>query len=400
MGDLARGGPPERSPEELWSRGFLLANAANFLFFIGLTTFFVLPLHLENLGASRAEIGRVMGSFGFTTVVAIPVTGMLVDRFGRRPFMIAGGVLWVLAAAAFSTVLRLGPLMLALRMVQGVAFALAFVSTNALIADLAPRRALGRAISIFGTTTLATHALGPTVGELILRTWGFRALCALSATAAMAALVAYISMREPPRQPRRAGPADPAETLFALASRPLARSALGAGVASALAFGAAMNFMPIFVRARHLPSVAPFFGAYALAAGAVRLVAGGLGDRVGYRRVGVFALSGFACIVASLSLVQGTGVLVALAIAFGVTHGWTYPALNALFLEGVPVTARGRAMSLYNLSFNLGITLAAFSGGEIAQRFGYSAMWVTMGSLSLLGVFALLLDREPALPPS
>jgi MFS family permease len=391
--------PPGSPHEGLWSRGFLLANAANFLFFTGLTTFFVLPLHLENLGASRAEVGRVMGSFGFTTILAIPATGMLVDRFGRRPFMLAGGVMWVLAATAFSTVSRIGAPMFGLRMVQGVAFALAFVSTNALVADLAPPRALGRAISVFGTTTLATHALGPTVGEYILRTWGFRTLCAMSAGAAAAALVAYASMHEPARPPGRRGPADPAGTLLALASRPLSRSALGAGVASALAFGAAMNFMPIFVRARHLPSVAPFFGAYVLAAGSVRLLAGGLGDRVGYRRVAVFALGGFACTVAAFSQVRGIPLLVLLALGFGVTHGWTYPALNALFLDGVPPAARGRAMALYNLSFNLGITLAAFSGGEIAQRFGYSRMWMTMGALSLLGVVALLLDRQPA-PPS
>ena len=37
----------------------------------------------------RAEIGRIMGVFGFSTLIGIPATGALVDRFGRRPFAVA-----------------------------------------------------------------------------------------------------------------------------------------------------------------------------------------------------------------------------------------------------------------------------------------------------------------------
>ena len=49
-------------------------------------------------------------------------------------------------------------------------------------------------------------------------------------------------------------------------------------------------------------------------------------------------------------------------------------------------------MALYNLSFNVGITLAAFAAGEIAERAGYAAMWIGMGSAALLGAAALVVD--------
>jgi MFS family permease len=169
--------------------------------------------------------------------------------------------------------------------------------------------------------------------------------------------------------------------------------ALAAGVTSALAFGAATNFMPIFVRARHIPSVAAFFMPYVVAAIAVRLVAGGFGDRFGYRRVGLISLTAFGGFVCSFALAGSTPVLVLLAFGFGIAHGWAYPSLNALFVTDAPEAARGRAMALFNLSFNVGVTCAAFAGGEIAERFGYSAMWLAMGALSLFGVVALALDR-------
>jgi predicted MFS family arabinose efflux permease len=67
--------------------------------------------------------------------------------------------------------------------------------------------------------------------------------------------------------------------------------------------------------------------------------------------------------------------------------------MNALFVEGAPVPSRGRAMALFNLAFNVGITIAAFAAGEIAERFGYSAMWLAMGAAGALGALALVIDR-------
>ena len=94
----------------------------------------------------------------------------------------------------------------------------------------------------------------------------------------------------------------------------------------------------------------------------------------------------------SLALVHDTATLIVCALAFGLTHGVAYPAMNALFVEGAPARARGRAMALYNLSFNVGLTVAAFAAGEIAERAGYPVMWLTMGAAALLGAAALVVD--------
>src|SRR6185312_8894599 len=283
------------------------------------------------------------------------------------------------------------------RAAQGTSFALAFVSANALILEVTPREAMGRALSIFGTTTLTTHAVGPAFGELILAHGGFQVLCYSSAAATgVAALVALLLPKTD--APRGTDVPAPDVGFIQLCLRPQARSALAGGFGSALAFGATMNFMPIFVHSRGLTSFAPFFTAYVVAAIFVRVAAGGLGDRLGYRRVGIGALTAFSFIVSAFALVHHTALLVGLAFVFGVAHGWCYPALNALFVRDAPERVRGRAMAAFNLSFNLGVTTAAFTGGEIAQRLGYSAMWVTMGALSLGAVMALLLDRADRAP--
>ncbi|MBM4364341.1 MAG: MFS transporter, partial [Deltaproteobacteria bacterium] len=182
--------------------------------------------------------------------------------------------------------------------------------------------------------------------------------------------------------------------------RPGAWSALVGGTTSALAFGSTTAFLPVFVRERGLERFSPFFAAYVGAALLVRLLGGGLGDRLGYRRVAGVALVVFAAAVAAFPLVWSTPVLVGLALVYGTAHGLVYPSLNALFVAGVPESSRGRAMALFTLSFNVGVTTSAFAGGELAERLGFEALWLTMAALSLLGVIALVRDDAHRSSPS
>jgi MFS family permease len=379
--------------ERVVTRRFAVATLANWCFFIAVTSFFSLPVQLEALGASRAQVGRIMGMFGVAALLFIPATGALSDRFGRRRFMIAGAVGFACSAAAFALVDRLGAPFYLLRFAQGVAFSLCFVAVNAMIVDLAPPGALGRAIALFGATTLVAHAIGPSLGEWVAKRFGFSVMFELSALFALGAALVFAFVPDVPRV--RSTP-DARENMLALAFRQGARGALVAALLTALTFGAAVNFMPIFVRSRNLPSHAPFFIAYVVAAVGVRLVGSGLGDRAGHRRVAALSALGFALAAGGFALTRTTTELVLLALVFGLSHGLTYPSMNAIFVVDAPEAARGRAMALFNLSFNVGITLSAFAAGELAERFGYAVMWLVVGSAALGASAVLVLDRAPA----
>lgn len=377
--------------ERVITRRFALATLANLVFFIGITSFFSLPVHLEAIGASRAEVGRTMGAFGISCLVAIPLTGALVDRFGRRRFMLAGAILWVVLSVAFTEVDGMGPLVYALRLGQGVAFSMAFVATNATIVDLAPPGALGRAIAWFGATTLVSHAIGPSLGEWVARRLGFDLLFLLSAAVALAAIPLYLGVTDVARP--STDPDAAATGLRALALRRGGPGPLLCALGVAVTFGTALNFMPVFVRARGITSHAPFFVAYVTAAIGVRVLAGGLGDRVGHRAVGIFGAVGFALAAFGFAFVHSIWQLATLALVFGLAHGLSYPSINAAFVMGAPARARGRAMALYNLSFNVGVTLSAFVAGEVAHHFDYATMWFVSGAVSLSGALAFALDR-------
>jgi MFS family permease len=378
----------------LFTPRFTLATAANVIFFVGVTSFLALPVHLTDLGANRADVGHVMGSFGLASLIAIPITGALSDRFGRRRFMLAGALSSAVFAIAWLWVKDIGPLPYVLRFGQGIGFSLAFVAVNAVLVDLAPPQSLGRSIALFGAMTLISHAVGPTLGEWVAAHFGFRWVFWLSGIAFVISSGLFLALPDT-RPLDLPPPSRPDPNMLGLALRRGAVGALVAAFMTAITFGCAIQFMAVFVRERGLSSHAPFFVSYVGAAICVRLVAGGLGDRVGHRRVSAIACLGFALVASGFAGLTTQLELYVLAIGFGLSHGLTYPSANALFLEHAPNTMRGRGMALFNLAFNVGVTVAGFGAGEIAERVSWSAMWLTAAAAALVGSLALFLDRRP-----
>src|SRR3990167_4346332 len=71
-------------------RNFALATASNFFFYCNFSSFFLLPLYIKSLGGDDAHIGYIMGSFGITSLGAIPFVTFLVDKYGRRRVILLG----------------------------------------------------------------------------------------------------------------------------------------------------------------------------------------------------------------------------------------------------------------------------------------------------------------------
>jgi MFS family permease len=57
---------------------------------------------IEPFGASSATIGLIMSAFTAPAVVMTPVIGVIADRFGRRPVILSGLVLFGTAGTAIT----------------------------------------------------------------------------------------------------------------------------------------------------------------------------------------------------------------------------------------------------------------------------------------------------------
>ena len=115
------------------------------------------------------------------------VMGPLSDRFGRRPVLLAGFALMIVASAGCIVAETLPQLIVA-RFFQAVGGATGMVVSRAIIRDLYPRERVGAMISLVVAALMIGQLVSPLAGGLLESTFGWRAI--FYAIAAAAILIA------------------------------------------------------------------------------------------------------------------------------------------------------------------------------------------------------------------
>jgi MFS family permease len=363
----------------LYTKPFVLAAAANFLFFTNLNAYTLLPLHIQELGGREGQIGMIMAMYSVAAILCQAGIGTLVDRFGRKPFLVLGAALVTAVSTAFVCSTALGWHFHLLRFLQGMAFACFMTSNLTLLADLAPVSRRAEAVGVFGVSGLVTIALAPALGEAILRAHDFRVLFAATLVVAIATLAVCLAMAVP--QPLLAEPARRLGAAFWRGFVPVILSGFQFGLANSIVF----VFLPPFARYAGLPRVAPFYVVYTAMAVAVRFLGGRLADHLERRQVILPSLVGLSIGVLLFSVLQSTWMLVLIALINGTAHGFVYPATSALAFDRAPSGARGRALAVFNTAVLGGVTTGAMGFGWFAELAGYRPAFVVLGCALALG---------------
>jgi DHA1 family bicyclomycin/chloramphenicol resistance-like MFS transporter len=122
--------------------------------------------------------------------------GPLSDRFGRRPVLLAGFALMIVASAGciFAETL---PQLIVARFFQAVGGATGMVVSRAIIRDLYPRERVGAMISLVVAALMIGQLVSPLAGGLIESTFGWRAIFyAITAAAILIAAAIAIALPE------------------------------------------------------------------------------------------------------------------------------------------------------------------------------------------------------------
>jgi len=86
----------------IWTRAFTLAVAATFAVFVGFYLLIpALPPYAAQLGASKSAIGIVIGIYSIAAVTVRLTTGHLIDRGGRKRFLMSGLALFAAASVSY-----------------------------------------------------------------------------------------------------------------------------------------------------------------------------------------------------------------------------------------------------------------------------------------------------------
>ena len=371
-------------------KNFTLATAANFFFFCNFSSFFLLPIYIKDLGGNEANIGFIMGSFGITSLGAIPFVAYLVDKYGRRRFMLFGYALMFVATLSYLFISQLSPVFYLLRFVQGVSFAFSFTAASTFVTDYIPSEKMAEGLGIFSAFTIASYAIGPSFGELVIELFGFYSFFIYASFFSLIAFVLTIFTRDGnfirSSDPYGLG-------FFRLIASKRYALILVSNLILAGGLGAILNFVATFLRSKGLAAFY-FFLTYTIAVTVVRIFGGRISDKLGRKVIASPCLLAVSISLAAMYFVESPLSAVLISLFFSIGYGFLYPTLSALVIDKAGSDERGKAMGAFNASYSLGINFLAFPLGLIARDFGYEIMYFVTGCMVFLG-FILFTFFEP-----
>jgi MFS family permease len=335
------------------------------------------------LGGAELGVGLAMGSFSVTTLLLRPWAGRWVDRHGRRLLLVGGAAAFAVVTVGHLVVDSL-PALVALRLLLGAAEAMYFVAGFAALADLAPPQRAGEALSLNSLALYVGIAVGPLIGQVLLRWRGFDA--AWIGAVALAVLATALAARVPETR----GPVDDDAAPTPL----LHRAAVVPGLALFCGVAAMSGFLAFAVLHAQAVGIERWSGVLLLFGGTVvvcRVALARLPDRAGPVRLAAAALAvcGLGLVVVGafgtpVGLVVGTVVL-ALGVAF------LTPAIFATVFNAVPAAERGSAAATTSVFIDLGLSGGPILLGVVAATtslptsFLLAAVLPAAGSLLLVG---------------
>jgi len=273
------------------------------------------------------------------------VTGPLSDAFGRKPVMLAGGIVYIAAAfvAWWSTTLEV---VLAARLVQGLGAAGPRIVAMAVVRDLYSGREMARMVSIAMMIFTIFPAFAPLMGAGIIALAGWRGIFLAFILFSLVSML-WMELRLPetlPREKRRAFRVPLlAAALREMATHPTVRlSIVVQTLCLATLFSMILSVQQvydlIFGRAENFPI---YFGVVALISGSASLLNAAIVVRVGMRRIVTWSL-GIQIGLAILTLASG-GMGLSLDVLFWAFVVWqtcifliagtTLGNLNAIGME-------------------------------------------------------------------
>jgi MFS transporter, DHA1 family, multidrug resistance protein len=322
------------------------------------------------------------------------VYGVLSDRFGRKPILLIGTFLFVLASifAGFASSFEI---MLIARFSQGVGAAATRVLSVAIVRDCYSGRQMAKIMSLVFIVFMTVPILAPSVGQIIVTFAPWRYIFGVLAIFGSVILI-WSSLRLPETlHPEDRLPINLTRILQALRVTLTTRMAIGYTLAMTFTMGGLFGFInsaqQIFVDIFHAGAMFPaVFALIVVFMAASSLLNSRIVERLGTRRVSHAALIGFisfAVIHAGVAI-AGYETIYSFAILQALTmfcFGLIGSNFGSMAMEPLGHIA-GTASSIQSTITTIGGALAGFF---IGQHFDGTTVPLTLG-FSLFGILALV----------
>jgi MFS family permease len=366
--------------------------------------FLILPvfaLYAKTLpgGESHTLVGLALGMYGLTQALLMIPFGMASDKYGRKPVIIIGLVIFALGSflAAWASDIHM---VILGRALQGAGAISAAVT--ALLADLTREEKRTQAMAMIGSTIGLAFAFSLAAGPAFYRWIGVPGIFAMTGVLALLAIgvIKFITPDPGKAAFHSDAEANPARLKDVFRNGELLR--LNWGIFALHAAQMAMFVVVPFalvqsgnLDAQHHWQVYLPVLLISLALMVPAIIYGEKGGRMKPVFVAAVALMLCAQLLLAVTMTHFWGVVAALLLYF-IAFNTLEASLPSLVSKIAPPEAKGTAMGVYNTSQAFGLFFGGFLGGWLAQHYSFSAVFAFCAILMAIWLW-LAVGMEP--PP-
>jgi DHA1 family bicyclomycin/chloramphenicol resistance-like MFS transporter len=154
-----------------------------------------LPLIQRDFGAGVSEVQLTVSLSLLGFGLGLLLLGPLSDRFGRRPCLLGGLIVFIGGAVVAAFAPNLVVMAIA-RFALAMAAALVFISARTIVADTSPREELAREVAQVTMINVVAQSMAPLLGNLVIDLGGWQATQGAAALLGLVLLV-WVAMRQP-----------------------------------------------------------------------------------------------------------------------------------------------------------------------------------------------------------
>lgn len=375
-------------------RQFILLCSGYFLFSCSFNMPIpALPAYLAGMGGER-YLGLIISLFTLTAGLSRPFSGRLADTIGRKPVMIFGSLVCVVAGILYPVLGTVSGFLL-LRFFHGLSTGFNPTGSSACAADLLPLSTRGQGLGLFSVCSTLGLASGPVLGSYLSNHYGMAAMFHASALAGVLSAGAILALRETLSPRQSFVPGDLRISLRELIEKRALPPALVTLLLYA-SYGAALTLVPAVSLEAGLTNTGVFFTCYTGGSVLVRLVAGKAPDVYGRKPVLKTASMLMLVGMAVIALWHNGGGLLGAAVLYGISMGLMVPATTAWTVDVALPGHRGKALSTTFIAMEAGIGLGALGSGWWYNRIGHETSGVFLGMAFLALVAWIYLWFAPA----
>ena len=376
------------------SRPFVALYIAVFVATMGISMVSpLLPVYAKELGASEVWLGLTFSAFAIPQAIFGPFAGKLSDRFGRKPFIVTGLLIYMIAALGYLTAQSF-PQVIAFRVFSGFGTSLVFSVARAYVGDMTPRGHEGRWLGVFATADIIGFGTGPLLAGILRQALGFHSVFVAMATLlglSAFILTVWLPRHSPLEASRRAGHVGKEASVSfrrALSDRLVLAVTVHQGLLS-LSTGASFSFLAL--RLENDLGATPIligiaFATQDLTGGCAQPIFGRLADRHSRRLLVVLGLGMNAAFLVGVGFAPSYLAVVLLLFSMGASGALSAVASGALQVVAGRRAGMGTVLGLGSAANGAGIVVGSVVGGALVSRYDISAAFMLGGALMAAGV--------------